>query len=675
MKRILTKPKPSLQHKLIVAIVALSVGISLALGLMAIILCQNSTNATLRIALDSSATIAAEAIQNKLTMIETLVSESGADPDMSNPELSHLEKTTMLYERAMELGYSNACLLDEKGYEPLSDVDLSGSELYTVCMSGKCYISGPRVEGESNNLVILAAAPVWKNGVKDSEVTGIALFTIPQSEINDAIVGIKLSENSYTYIIDKDGNTIADPDTQLLRDGENIEALAVGNPKLNSLAVLHTKARTGETAIGEYTYNGVRKFLGYAPIEGSDGWTLCVNAVEGDFTAGVKQAIILSAVIAVVAMILGFLMAKVSAKRLGEPIVAFVKRFTEFAAGDVTTPLPQMELASHEMEKLYGSIESTINTTSAIIKDIDHMLGSMSDGDFSVESEAPDKYIGDYASILSAENKIKQDLAMALTEILEISVQVSAGSEQVSNGAQTLAQGATEQASSVEELSATIGEVARQIQASAQSAEKANALTVESANIMEGSVEAMNQASAAMDEISATSHDISKVIKAIDDIAFQTNILALNAAVEAARAGSAGKGFAVVADEVRNLSQKSAEAAKNTTALIESSIVAVEKGGKLVGRASEDFAQVAEKSNAVNTIVGELAQQFQQQAVAANQISLGIEQVASVVQMNSATSEESAAASEQLSSQANVLRNLVGQFKLDGESGAEEIPQ
>lgn len=168
---------------------------------------------------------------------------------------------------------------------------------------------------------------------------------------------------------------------------------------------------------------------------------------------------------------------------------------------------------------------------------------------------------------------------------------------------------------------------------------------------MEGSVEAMNQVSSAMEEISETSRNISKVIKAIDDIAFQTNILALNAAVEAARAGNAGKGFAVVADEVRNLSQKSAEAARTLPRLSESSIVAVEKGGKLVGKANEDFIQVAEKSGAVNTIVGRLAVQFQQQALAANQISLGIEQVASVVQMNSATSEESAAASEELSKQ------------------------
>ena len=231
-------------------------------------------------------------------------------------------------------------------------------------------------------------------------------------------------------------------------------------------------------------------------------------------------------------------------------------------------------------------------------------------------------------------------------------------------GAQSLAQGATEQASSLEELSASIADISERVKNNADYAEKAKSLTAEAQVIMQGSVSDMELARQAMDEISSTSKNISKVIKTIDDIAFQTNILALNAAVEAARAGAAGKGFAVVADEVRNLSQKSAEAAKNTTALIESSIEAVEKGSKLVNKTSEGFAQVAVKAEASGKLVDEISAQAQEQASAISQIAIGIEQVSSVVQMNSATSEESAAASEELSSQAEVLKALVDQFKL-----------
>ena len=181
---------------------------------------------------------------------------------------------------------------------------------------------------------------------------------------------------------------------------------------------------------------------------------------------------------------------------------------------------------------------------------------------------------------------------------------------------------------------------------------------------MQDSVTDMGLARQAMEEISATSKNISKVIKAIDDIAFQTNILALNAAVEAARAGAAGKGFAVVADEVRNLSQKSAEAAKNTTSLIESSIEAVGKGTGLVNKTSLSFTEAASKTAEVGKIVETISKQAQEQAIAVSQISIGIEQVSAVVQMNSATSEESAAASEELSSQAAVLKGQVDHFKL-----------
>jgi methyl-accepting chemotaxis protein len=181
---------------------------------------------------------------------------------------------------------------------------------------------------------------------------------------------------------------------------------------------------------------------------------------------------------------------------------------------------------------------------------------------------------------------------------------------------------------------------------------------------MQTSVSDMKLASQAMNEISSTSKNIGKVIKTIDDIAFQTNILALNAAVEAARAGAAGKGFAVVADEVRNLSQKSAEAAKNTTALIESSIEAVEKGAQIMNRTSTGFSEVALKTADVVTLVDAISVQAQEQTSAISQISTGIEQVSSVVQMNSATSEESAAASEELSSQSVVLKSLVEKFTL-----------
>ncbi|MBP8640989.1 MAG: MCP four helix bundle domain-containing protein [Oscillospiraceae bacterium] len=264
----------------------------------------------------------------------------------------------------------------------------------------------------------------------------------------------------------------------------------------------------------------------------------------------------------------------------------------------------------------------------------------------------------------NALTKLVNDFSTLASSIISSAEQVDSGAKMVANSSMSLSQGATEQASSIEELSASIMSVSENIKKNAEDADLATKLSEKSSAIMKNSVNDMELARQAMDEISTTSKDIGKVIKAIDDIAFQTNILALNAAVEAARAGAAGKGFAVVADEVRNLSQKSAEAAKNTTVLIESSIGAVEKGTELVKKTSAGFSEVAAQSNEVNRLVELIAAQAQEQATAVSQISIGIEQVSSVVQMNSATSEEVAAASEELSSQSNCLKESASKFQL-----------
>jgi len=309
-----------------------------------------------------------------------------------------------------------------------------------------------------------------------------------------------------------------------------------------------------------------------------------------------------------------------------------------------------------EIGGLARSITKLITTTVHQVR----AANMVAAGDLTAEIEIQ----SEYDMLGTALSNLVKNINSLIASIVSASDQVSAGSVQVSSGAQALAQGATEQASSIQELSASILDISERVKQNANEAEKAKELSAGATKIMHSSVEDMELARKAMDEITETSKNISKVIKAIDDIAFQTNILALNAAVEAARAGAAGKGFAVVADEVRNLSQKSAEAAKNTTALIESSIEAVEKGRQLVNKTSNGFSEAAAKSKEVGVIVDTISVQAEEQASAVSQIAIGVEQVSSVVQMNSATAEESAAASEELTSQAAQLRESVGAFKL-----------
>jgi methyl-accepting chemotaxis protein len=315
-----------------------------------------------------------------------------------------------------------------------------------------------------------------------------------------------------------------------------------------------------------------------------------------------------------------------------------------------------------ELGKTCKSIHESFEQLKRIISEISQVMGALSKGDLSVGISI--EFPGEMKEIKTSIHKLIDNLNESMGAIYNSVSQIDAGANQVSCGAQSLAQGATEQASSVEELAATIAEVSRQVQENSENAEKANSLATASGNVARSMREDMDRMISAMQEISGTAQNIKKVIEVIDDIAFQTDILALNAAVEAARAGSAGKGFAVVADEVRNLAGKSADAAKNTTVLIESAIIAVSHGEEIVGKTSDTFEELVDKVQEVVSTIGKISAASIEQADAIKEITSGVDQISMVVHNNSATSEESAAASEELSGQANMLNNLVKRFRL-----------
>lgn len=272
-------------------------------------------------------------------------------------------------------------------------------------------------------------------------------------------------------------------------------------------------------------------------------------------------------------------------------------------------------------------------------------------------------YAGEFAKVKTALTNISDSLNNTMAQISQSSDQVASGSEQVSDGAQALSQGATEQASAIEELAATINDISGKIIATADRAGDVHSQSSETGREVEQCNEQMLELVNAVRDIGESSSQIGKIIKTIEDIAFQTNILALNAAVEAARAGTAGKGFAVVADEVRNLASKSAEASKSTSVLIEGSARSVEKGMKIADETAASLQKAVISTENTVKAVDKITEATAEQSQAVSQVTQGVDQISSVVQTNSATAEESAAASEELSGQAVILKELVGQFK------------
>ena len=360
------------------------------------------------------------------------------------------------------------------------------------------------------------------------------------------------------------------------------------------------------------------------------------------------------------AFMLTILMLGILRKRIISPIYVLLESAEKIEQGNLEEEIPYDSRDEFgELADFFRQMQASLKD---VIMDVKTNLERMGGNDFCVEIHAD--YRGEFEMIRESMEAISDHLSMALLRINESADQVAGGSDQVAAGAQMLSQGATEQASSVEELAATINELTSHVAQNADSASNATRTAEEVKDYAVESGKRMAEMLEAISNISDRSKEIGKIIKTIEDIAFQTNILALNAAVEAARAGEAGKGFAVVADEVRNLAGKSTEASNNTAEMIKESLKAVENGAVIADETAQSLKNVVEGVQGITQAIEDISASSGEQASSLSQVTIGIDQISSVVQTTSATAEESAASSEELSDQARKLKELVGQFRL-----------
>ena len=343
-----------------------------------------------------------------------------------------------------------------------------------------------------------------------------------------------------------------------------------------------------------------------------------------------------------------------------EPLRAVEDVAKELTEGNLHSTL---EYGSEdEIGRLAHSMRKSIRILGSYVDDIGRAMKLFAEGNFDVQPEV--EWKGDFVGILDSFMMFEKSIADTIKGIQNVSNEVSSAAEQVASSSNDLADGATNQAAVVEELTATVAGVSEQVEKNSQSAKEISARVDELGNAIMESNGKMHEMVDSMNEISDASKEIDKIIATINEIASQTNLLALNASIEAARAGEAGRGFAVVANQVNVLADQSAQAAKESSALIESSVRAVEKGMVIAGRTAAQLETVADSSKVITEEVTNIAETLETQTSEIQQINEGIEQINDVVQTNSATAEECAASSEEMSSEAENLREMIRKFKI-----------
>lgn len=555
--------------------------------------------------------------------------ESAAANEVINSEKDTAKLKEELAKLAATTSFKDFSIAETSG-KTLNDTDISDREYFQEALKGKTYISRPVIRKTDGSTVIMVATPM-DNGK-------ILYGALGSDALSNGLSSDRLGEGGLVCILDKYQEVMASSDVSM-----------VGTP-----LDLGFELKEGQRDLGN---NLVAR---YALIDNTDGWGIIVVGNLSDARSVVTICLILSLSIGVMLCITAIIVTLKISKKIVAPVTATTERLELLASGDLTSPVEVFNRRD-ETENLSKALDKTCTELQRYISYITSTTSEMANGDFSHKNAI--ECLGDFESIPESFTRIHEMLKETIENLVNSSNSVHAGSDQIASGAQVLAEGTTKQATAADELSATIAEISTGVDTTAKGASEANNLSSNCASMMREQDVAMQKMLEAMSTIEQKSEAISNVIKAIEDIAFQTNILALNASIEAARAGEAGKGFAVVASEVGNLAQKSAQSADSTKELITSTLEAVKVGSEIAHDAANALKEVTNLSEKSAELVSKIAEDANKQAEALTQATQGIEDISQVIQMNSATAEQSAASCEELSAQAKLLSEQVSKLK------------